>query len=258
MKLNQAFSMFRINGRFAEHQKGWRFIAAGFLALLSFSANPGLDLIFADGFEGCSTDSWLGGASGALIAIAPPNGVPRLEGECVLKVDGVGNVKDGTPFHSRIRIRFYFLPMLSGSGSAKSLVAYADSGATSPLFNISHDGGSIVFDTSAAGGSSSPLIEISGEWWHLIEVDWDAVTGFSSIWVDKDATSAAPDSIIPSGSGFVESVQLGLPDGLGGLAGQIFFDAYESRNTTAIGPVPGCAGTPGGVCIFRNGFEEPE
>lgn len=241
MKPNQAVSMFRINCRFAEGQKGWRFIAAVFLALLSFSANPGLDLIFADGFEGCSSDSWLGGAVGAVVAMEPPGGVPQLEGECVLHATGTGHVQDISPsIHSRIRIRFYFLPALtSGSGYVKILSAYSDEGGTSSLFNIGFQGTDIVFDTSAAGGSSSPPIESSEEWWHLVEVDWDAVTGSSSIWVDKDATSAAPDAIVPSGFGFVESVKLGIPNGFDGFVGEIFFDAYESRNTTAIGPVPG-------------------
>jgi hypothetical protein len=55
------------------------------------------------------------------------------------------------------------------------------------------------------------------------------------IWVNADATSDPATATISAGTGTVDSVRLGLVDGLGGFGGGAIFDAYEAHSATAVG-----------------------
>jgi hypothetical protein len=191
---------------------------------------------FSSATFACTTDNWLAGATGAVTANDPNNGVARVNGLCGLQVDGLGRVQDGSPSGvDRFNGRFYFFPQLTGSGSTDLFVAYSDEGATAPakLFSISYDGTNVTFDATAISGTSVS-VPADPTHWNLIEFSWiSGSTG--SLWVNSDATVDPPDITFSSGNGVAESVQLGAPNGLGGLAGQVTFDEYESRHTEQIG-----------------------
>jgi len=227
MKPNQAFSMFRINCRLAERQKGWRFITVVFLALLSFSANPAVDLIFADGFEGCNLFSWNGGTTGAPVAGSPQT-VSRVSGLCAMKLSAAGSVKDISPYAEPAAImRFYVYAQLN-SGTPVIFEAISDDGATGSLLTVTFDGSNFVFD--AGEGASGNVLGKSG--WNLVEMAWTGGSGLD-YWVNVDS-AGTPTGIVSAapGAGLIESVVLGPQFTLDGT---MTFDDYESHRETLIG-----------------------
>jgi len=191
----------------------------------------------------CSTLAWIPGGTGSIEVNTPANDVPRINGSCGLKVTGTGHVQDNSPDGEATFIgRFYFLPQLSGSGSTDIFVAYSDE-STAKLFTVSYDkdNSEIVVDATSAnshtanGGTTS--VPVTGTRWHLIEFSWESgQTG--SLWVDADATSDLASSTFASGTGTVESVRLGAPNGFGGtLTGMVFFDDYVSHRSLPVGGV---------------------
>ncbi len=192
--------------------------------------------LFSSAALACTTDNWLAGATGAITADDPNNGVARLNGLCGLEVDGEGRVQDGSPsVVDSFNVRFYFFPELTGSGSTDLFVAYSDEGATAPakMFSISYDGTDVIFDATAISGTSVS-VAADPTHWNLVEFSWvSGATG--SLWVNSDATIDLPDMTFTSGDGMVESVQLGAPNGFGGLTGLMTFDEYDSRHTGPIG-----------------------
>jgi hypothetical protein len=177
----------------------------------------------------------LGGTSGAVSVNDPANGVPKVGGSCGLRVTGAGYVQDNSPESEAQFIgRFYFFPQFSGAGSADLFVAYSDEASTE-LFSVGYDGSNVTIDAAAAGGGSAS-VPISGAGWHWIEFSWDS-GNTGSLWVDADATQAPASTTFASGTGTVESVRLGAPNGFGGLSGWAFFDDYVSQRTSPIGGI---------------------
>jgi len=193
-------------------------------------------LVLSSNAFACSTAAWQGGTSGVSVN-DPANGVPKISGSCALKVTGAGYVQDNTPeTEDQFIGRFYFYPQFSGEGSADIFVAYSDEASTE-LFSVGYDGSKVIIDATAAGGDSVS-VPVSGGGWHLIEFAW--VSGDSgSLWVDSDAKQGDPaDATFASGSGMVESVRLGAPNGfVGGLSGMAFFDDYVSHRSSPIGGI---------------------
>lgn len=186
------------------------------------------------GAMACTTASWPGGTTGldtTVFAASPPD-FSRYSELCALRVIGTGSVKDTNPEHERIRLRFYLLSQLTGSGNAVLFRAYADETDTSSLFEVRRNDGNLVFDTTAAGGASQNVAAPSG--WVAIELDWDS-GGSMDVWVNTDAATALPTTTLNAGTGTVEAVRLGLVAGLGGFGGGVIFDAYESHATTPVG-----------------------
>lgn len=197
----------------------------GLLACLFLSSNA----------LACSMSAWLPGASGAVSVNNPANGVPSVSGRCGLKVTDTGHVQDNSPDSEDEFIgRFYFFPQFDGEGSTDIFVAYSDEASTE-LFSVSFDDGNIMIDATAAGGDSAS-VAVSATQWHLIEFSW--VSGSSGgLWVDADATQNPASASFSSGTGMVESVRLGAPNGFIGLSGMAFFDDYVSHRFSPIGPI---------------------
>lgn len=204
--------------------------------------------IVSDAFS-CSTTAWIPGGTGSVEVNNPANGVPRINGSCGLKVTGTGHVQDNSAgAEAKLIVRFYFLPQLNGTGSTDIFVAYSDESPSSDailtkLFSVKYDNdnSNIVVDATignghaANGGTTS--VAVIGNHWHLIEFSWESgQTG--SLWVDADATSDLASSTFASGTGAVESVRLGAPNGFGaGLNGMAFFDDYVSHRSLPVGGV---------------------
>ena len=189
----------------------------------------------------CSTTQWLPGASGNVAS----TGKPAVGGACGLEVTGTGYVQDNTPSKETQFVgRFYFFPRFSGSGTADIFVAYPNK-PTAELFSVRYDGSGILVDASSAGGDVSTSIPVEANRWHLIEFSWQSNTT-GSLWVNADATSDPASASFSSGTGTVESIRLGAPNGFGGLTGTAFFDDYVSRRTGAVGGIlPGDANGDG-------------
>ena len=191
---------------------------------------------FASSVFACTTDAWLAGAVGSVSPNDPLNGVPRVKGTCGLEVTGPGHVMDGSPFEDPNFIgHFYFLPQFtSGSGTLDLFVAYSNEGGTTELFSVRYDGTNIIMDATAATGGNSVFFPADPTHWNLVEFSWRSGTT-GSLWVNSDALNDPADATFDSGTGLVESVKLGAPNGFDGFAGKVIFDEYESHREQQVG-----------------------
>lgn len=202
----------------------YRFLSV--LALLLISG------IATDSFA-CSTSAWNGGQGGLEGTVGSPGSISRYAGYCAFEVTGEAYVQSNLANDQRYIARFYVLNGLEGIGKAVVFRAYSDDAATEALFEVSLDGFQFAIDAGAAGGGSATAAAKPG--WNLVEIDW-ASGGSMSYWINANSRSEqATGEIVSAGSGRVQSVRLGAPDGLGGNSGKLTFDAFESRRSTAIG-----------------------
>lgn len=189
----------------------------------------------AAGALACSTEAWLGGASGIpanAMAGSPPS-VSRYSELCGFAVTATSHVQDNNPSDARYRARFYVLDGLTGSDPVDIFEAYSDEAATAALFRVRFDGAQFTFDATSAGGGSASIGSANG--WNSVEFDWDTGSNTFSFWVNTDATTDEPDGSVNAGAGTVESVRLGAPNGFAPQTGKLTYDAFESRRTTPVG-----------------------
>ena len=182
--------------------------------------------------EACSTDGWAGGASGSYVADSPP-AIARYSELCALSVTDTAHVQSNFASDTRYRARFYVLDSLTGAGTVDIFEAYSDESGASPLFKISFDGSQFTFDATDASGGSTTIASKNG--WNLIEFDWNSGGNFD-LWVNADAATDAASGTVAAGSGTVESVRLGAPNGFS-QTGRLNFDAFESHRTTPVRPL---------------------
>ncbi len=204
----------------------------------------------ASGATTCNTDAWLGGASGAVNPNDPNHSVARVKGFCGLEVTGTGHVQDDSPTAETSFVgHFYFLPDFTGAGTTDIFVAYSDTGAANAAITISYDGTNITLDATDMGGGTASVAAVSG--WNLVEFAWESgATG--DLWVNADATIDAPSATFTPGTGSIETVRLGSPNGLGGFtSGTATFDEYVSNRTQAVGALLiGDANSDSSINIF--------
>jgi len=192
--------------------------------------------------QACTTTGWADSSNipGSGEAGSPTT-VSRYSEFCALEVTGTSYVQSNAASDTRYIGRFYFLPKTSGAGTVDILIAYSDQAVTditTDLFTISYNGTEFKFDATEAGGGFASAAASSG--WNLVEFEYDSDSGDFNYWVnvawDFNALSyAAPTGTFASGTGTVEAVQLGAPNGMGGFTGEITFDAYEAHRTTSVG-----------------------
>lgn len=189
---------------------------------------------FAASALACSTEAWMGGNAGipANANSGSPPTVARYSEFCGLAVTGTGHVQDNTPSDTRYRARLYVLDGLTGAGAIDIFEAYSDIGATNALFKVTFNGSQFVFDATDAGGGSATVASANG--WNLVEFDWNS-DGTFSYWVNADATADAANGSTSAGTGTVEAVRMGAPNGFATQTGKLTFDAFESRRSTAVG-----------------------
>jgi hypothetical protein len=189
---------------------------------------------FAADSRACSTAAWIpgvGGADGVVFADSPVT-VSRYEGVCALKVAGQGWVQSNSASDQRYIARFYvLLDNLSGAGNTVIFRGYSDDAATGSLYEVRYDGSDFVFDVGGVTAS-----EPSKPGWNLVEIDWTS-NGSMAFWVNADSRSEPASGSVTAGSGTVEAVRLGMPDGLGGFGGFLAVDAFESHRATPVGPL---------------------
>lgn len=200
-----------------------------------------LGLALSFGVQACTTDGWQGGTSNipANADVGSPLAVARYSEYCALKVNDTSWVQSSLANDNRYIGRFYVLPKLTGTGSVDLLVAYSDEAGASPLFKVSYNGTQFVFDASAAGGGTGNAPAASG--WNLVEFEFDSDTDNFNYWVNENwdynaqTYTTGPTGNFSAGTGTVDSVRLGAPNGMGGFGGSVSYDAYESHRTTNVG-----------------------
>jgi hypothetical protein len=179
----------------------------------------------------CSTDGWIGGSVGGT-ADSPP-AVARYSEFCAYALTESGYVQSNFASDERYRGRFYVLDGLTGGDAIDIFEAYAADSATGPLFRIAFDGAEFTFDATDAGGNSASTPASSG--WNLIEFDWDSGTNTFTYWVNADAAVDPASGSVAAGTGTVEAVRLGAPNGFLPQTGKLTFDAFESHRMDPVG-----------------------
>ena len=241
------------------------------MKLFKFALKSAILVVSALSFQvasACSFDAWaFQSGTGSVHANDPNNAegpnlgaVSRVSGFCGMEAFGTGHVEDKSPLDDASFIgRFYFFPSLTlevgaptgaPAGVAKIFVAYSDDEATSELFSIYFDGTNFVLDAGGATGTTSTVAATPGIW-NLLEFEWvSGTTG--NFWVNRDATSEEPNGTFTPGTGSVDAVRLGFPEGQGTLNGAGEFDDYQSQRTQKIGPLVICDANGDGSVTFND------
>jgi len=214
------------------------------------STPGGSDLIFADGFESGSFSAWTSNTNdvGDLSVSAPSALVGTRGMQALIDDANAIYVTDDKPnAEPRYRARFYFdpnsIPMASGDAH---FIFRGFVGTSTQVLRMEFRRSAGAYQIRAA------LLNDASTWtntnWftisdaaHPIEVDWRAATGAGAnnggltLWIDgvqqQDLTG------IDNDTRRVDRARLGALSGIdAGTRGTYYFDAFESRRQTFIGP----------------------
>ena len=216
----------------------------------TFTPTPIVDPIFSDGFESGSFSAWSSAATDgndlSVSSAAALNGSYGLQ--AVINDNNAIYLTDNTPnAESRYRARFYFDPnsiVMADKDSHYLLYGYAD--ATTPVLRVELRKFKGSYQLRAAarsdsnGWTNSAWTNISDAP-HAIELDWHAASiaggtdGSLAFWID--GVQVASMAGIANGTRRIETVQLGAVAEIdSGTRGTYYFDAFESRRASYIGP----------------------
>lgn len=216
------------------------------------SAIPSVtELLFMDGFEGGNLAGWSSSITdGDDLSVVPAT---ALEGNYALQAliddNNVLAVIDDVPAaESRYRVRFYFDPnsMLMSVGDAHLIFqGFAGSGVTQVL--------QLELRFQATGYEMRALLLNDSKTWvatswipisdaaHALELDWRASTavgannGGITFWIDS--VQQADLTGVDNDTRRIDQVRLGALSGVdNGTRGTYFFDYFEARRLTYIGP----------------------
>lgn len=217
---------------------------------------PSVPVIFADSFESGSLSAWSGAVIGGgdLSTTTDAALIGSYGMQAIINDNTSLYVSDTSPVNeSRYRARFYFNPrsiamasadvhtlLLGRTGSGSNVFAIQLNNSTGTMSGyrirtqVFNDGG------NATNGS---YFSISNDT-HFIEIDWQAATaagannGYISLWIDGVQVYTSPG--IDNDGRRVEDVRLGAVTGIdSGTRGTYYFDAFESRRQSYIGPAEG-------------------
>jgi len=221
-------------------------------ATFTSSPTPVLtDLIFADGFESGNFSAWsLASTGGGDLSVSASAALVGSNGmQAVINDTTMMYVQDDLPnAEPRYRARFYFDPnsLVMANGNYQYILqGYANSTNTFVL-RVEFKKSSGVYQMRArilddsAVWQSTPYVSITDAP-HALEVDWAAASadgandGYLTFWIDGVQQGSLMG--IDNDSYRMERVRLGLTYIYGtGTSGTYFFDAFESRRQTYIGP----------------------
>jgi hypothetical protein len=207
------------------------------------------DLIFADGFESGSLTAWTSSVTDrGDLSVSTSAALGGGQGLQAL-IDDNNNVyvNDDSPnSETRYRAHFYFDPnsIPMGVGNAH-LIFQGFSGTTQVLqlelrFQATGYELRALLANDAKGLISTNWIPLSDAP-HAIELDWRASTapgannGGLTIWIDGVQQADLPG--VDNDTCRVDQARLGPSSGIdSGTRGTYFFDSFESRRSTFIGP----------------------
>ena len=206
-------------------------------------------LIFLDGFESGDLSAWSSSVTDAGdLSVTSAAAIVGTKGlQAVIDSNGAIYVKDLTPAsESRYRARFYFdlnsMPMISGNTQH---IFVGRSGTVDVLrIQFRYSSGKYQvraqIRTDGTGYVNTTWKDISDAA-HFIEIDWKASSaagandGTISLWVD--GVLKQTKLAIDNDTRRVDEVRLGATGGIDtGTRGTYYFDQFESRRTTYIGP----------------------
>ena len=216
------------------------------------SVTPGTsDLIFADGFESGNLAAWSSSlVDGGDLSVSPSAALVGSQGlQAVIDDNNPLVVIDDSPAsETRYRVRFYFdpnsIPMAVGNAHLL-FQGFSDSGAVQVL--------QLELRYQATGYEVRALLMNDAKVWistswiplsdapHALELDWRASTaagannGSLTFWID--GVQQANLTGVDNDTRRIDQARLGAVSGVdNGTRGTYFFDAFESRRSTYIGP----------------------
>src|SRR3990172_4858042 len=209
------------------------------------------DRIFADGFESGNFSAWTSSVTDAGdLSVTTAAALVGSQGtQAVLDDNNAIYVQDDTPnAEARYRARFYLdpnsLPMSNGNAH---YLFYGYSGTSTQVLRVEFGRNSSQYQLRA-GLRNDANSWTTSSWFtisdapHFVELDWKASggagqnNGYLTLWID--AAQQANLTGIDNDTRRIDKVQLGAVAGVdSGTRGTEYFDAFESRRTTYIGPV---------------------
>jgi hypothetical protein len=213
------------------------------------STASGSDVIFADGFESGNLSAWTSSSIDAGdLSISPSAALVGSQGLQALMDDtNAIYVTDDRPnAEPRYRVRFYFDPnsisMANGDAhillrgySGSTIVLRVEFGFSAGAYQLR-----VALLNDGTGWTESSWFPLSDAP-HAIELDWWAATasglnnGGLTLWID--GTQQADLTGIDNDTRRMDRIWLGAAASIdAGTSGTYYFDAFESRRQTYIGP----------------------
>lgn len=211
------------------------------------------DVIFADGFETGNLLAWTASVTDAGdLSVSPAAALIGANGlQAVVDDNSAIYVTDDRPnAEPRYRARFYFdpnsIPMAStndhfifyGYAGTSTVVVRVNFRYATPNYQLRVG---IINDSGTWTNSSLFIISDAP---HIVEIDWRAASaagandGGVTLWIDE--VQRANLTGVDNDTRRIDRVRLGAVAGIDtGTRGTYYFDAFESRRQTYIGPAPG-------------------
>jgi hypothetical protein len=210
------------------------------------------DPIFANGFESGSLAGWTSSFTDTGdLSVASAAALVGLSGMRALLDDNIAiHVTDDTPSaERRYRARFYFDPnTITMADLNEHVIFYGYTGTSTPVLRVDFRrfGGQYQLRAGIRNdGSTWSLTSWStiSDAPHFVEFDWRASTavgannGGLTVWIDGAQVGSLTG--IDNDTRRIDRARLGAVTGIDtGTRGTYYFDAFESRRSTYIGPTP--------------------
>ena len=224
-----------------------------FIPIISFhspASAQSSDLIFADGLESGNFSAWTSSATGSGdLSISAAAALVGSQGmQALINDNNAIYVTDDTPnAEPRYRVRFYFDPnSITMAGNDNHFIFRGHSGASTTVLRVQLRFSSSNYQVRAAllndgsGWTNTSWFTI-GDASHFLELDWRAATaagandGGLTLWID--GVQQADLTGVDNDTRRIDQVRLGAVAGIDtGTRGTYYFDAFESRRQTYIGP----------------------
>src|SRR5215212_3049303 len=210
------------------------------------------DVIFADDFESGSLSAWSTSVTdGGDLSVNASAALVGSQGlRAVINNTTSIYVTDDTPnAETMYRARFYFDPnSITMSNGNAHYIFYGYTGSSTDVVRIELRRSSGLYQLQAALRNDKSTWSISN--WitindapHFVELDWRASTaagannGSLTFWID--GIQQANLTGVDNDTRRIDRVRVGAVSGLdSGTSGTYYFDAFESRKQTYIGPAP--------------------
>jgi hypothetical protein len=223
------------------------------ISVHSLASAQSSDLIFADGLESGNFSAWTSSTTGSgdlsISAVAALVGSQGMQ--ALINDNNAIYVTDDTPnAEPRYRARFYFDPnSITMAGNDNHFIFRGLAGASTIVLRVQFRFSSgnyqvrVALLNDGSGWTNTNWFTISDAA-HFLELDWRAATvagandGGLTFWID--GVQQADLTGVDNDTRRIDRVRLGAVAGIDtGTRGTYYFDAFESRRQTYIGPATG-------------------
>ena len=221
-----------------------------------FAAMAQADLIFKDGFESGDFSAWssVNTGGGDLTVSTEAKLTGNYGVQAVINDTAIMGFTDDSPNNeTRYRFRFYFDPnsiTMSNAEMFALIRIYQVSATILELDFRKYNGNyelSMIYNHDTGWGSTSYVAMTDAP--HILEFDWKSATavgandGYLTIWID--GVQVRNNTNIDNDTRRIDRITMGAISGMdAGTSGTIYFDAFESRRDSYIGPEPEPTPTP--------------